>query len=134
MDTRLAGKSAIVTGAASGIMAREVVVLNCCVTETNEASWASSTSTIFAKSASDRVRRSTHQVDPDEQAECPDERPWQAGDDDTREDQIDDSVYQNPLPFARQLTAMGDGEDDHQNTVDNEISDQHIGKDDQTTR
>ena len=27
----------------------EVVVLNCCVTETNEASWASSTSTIFAK-------------------------------------------------------------------------------------
>jgi hypothetical protein len=35
----------------------EVVVLNCCVTETNEASWASSTSTIFAKSASDRVRR-----------------------------------------------------------------------------
>src|SRR3984893_17537769 len=37
----------------------EVVVLNCCVTETNEASWASSTSTIFAKSASDRVRRST---------------------------------------------------------------------------
>ena len=25
----------------------EVVVLNCCVTETNEASWASSTSTIF---------------------------------------------------------------------------------------
>jgi hypothetical protein len=34
----------------------EVVVLNCRVTETNEASWASSTSTIFAKSASDRVR------------------------------------------------------------------------------
>jgi hypothetical protein len=43
-------------------------------------------------------------------------------------------IYQNPLPFARQLTAMGDGEDDHQNTVHNEISDQHIGKDDQTTR
>ena len=37
----------------------EVVVLNCCVTETNEALFESSTSTIFAKSASDRVRRST---------------------------------------------------------------------------
>src|ERR1700724_2862852 len=75
-----------------------------------------------------------HHVDPDEQAERPDERPWQAGDDDTREDQIDDTAYQNPLPFARQLAAMGDCEDDHQNTVDNEISDQHIGKYDQTTR
>src|SRR2546425_2287887 len=75
-----------------------------------------------------------HHVDPDEQAERPEERPWQAGDDDTRENQIDDTVYQNPLPFARQLTAMGDCEDDHQNTVNNEISDQHIGKDDHTTR
>src|ERR1700730_17415659 len=54
-------------------------------------------------------------VDPDEQADAPEERTRQAGDDDTREDQIDDTVYQNPLPFARQLTAMGDGEDDHQN-------------------
>jgi hypothetical protein len=33
----------------------EVVVLNCCVTEAKEASWASSTSTILAKSASDRA-------------------------------------------------------------------------------
>src|ERR1700732_3874665 len=38
-----------------------------------------------------------HHVDPDEQAERPEERPWQAGDDDTREDQIDDTVYQNRL-------------------------------------
>jgi hypothetical protein len=37
----------------------EVVVLNCWVTDTKEASWASSTSTILAKSASERVRRST---------------------------------------------------------------------------
>src|SRR5262245_16005072 len=37
----------------------EVVVLNCWVTDTKEASWASSTSTILAKSASDRVSRST---------------------------------------------------------------------------
>jgi hypothetical protein len=37
----------------------EVVVLNCCVTDTNDALWASRTSTILAKSESDRVRRST---------------------------------------------------------------------------
>src|ERR1700730_10538098 len=92
-------------------------------------------SRLLARLQRDGHERGTaeHQVDPDEQAERPEERPRQAGDDDTREDQIDDTVYQNPLPFARQLTAMGDGEDDHQNTVDNEISDQHIGKDDHTT-
>src|SRR3984893_9252973 len=91
-------------------------------------------SRLLARLQRDGDERGTaeYHVDPDEQAERPDDRPWQAGDDDTREDQIDDAVYQNPLPFARQLTAMGDGEDDHQNTVDNEISDQHIGKDDQT--
>lgn len=37
----------------------EFVVLNCCVTDTKEAPAASSTSTILAKSASDRVNRST---------------------------------------------------------------------------
>ena len=37
----------------------DVVVLNCWVTETNETPAASKTSTILAKSASDRVRRST---------------------------------------------------------------------------
>src|SRR5258705_8946882 len=37
----------------------EVVVLNCWVTETNETPWASNSSTNLAKSASDRVRRST---------------------------------------------------------------------------
>ena len=37
----------------------EVVVLNCWVTETNEAPFASRISTILAKSASDRVSRST---------------------------------------------------------------------------
>src|SRR5271165_1726043 len=37
----------------------EVVVLNCCVTDTKDALWASSTSTILAKSASERVSRST---------------------------------------------------------------------------
>ncbi len=37
----------------------EVVVLNCCVTETKDASWASNTSTILAKSARERVSRST---------------------------------------------------------------------------
>ena len=37
----------------------EVVVLNCCVTDTKDALWASRTSTILAKSASDRVSRST---------------------------------------------------------------------------
>jgi hypothetical protein len=36
----------------------EVVVLNCCVTETNEAPLASRISTILAKSASERVSRS----------------------------------------------------------------------------
>jgi len=36
----------------------EVVVLNCCVTETKEASLASRISTILAKSASERVSRS----------------------------------------------------------------------------
>src|SRR6516164_280712 len=36
----------------------EVVVLNCCVTETNDALLASRISTILAKSASDRVSRS----------------------------------------------------------------------------
>ena len=36
-----------------------VAVLNCCVTETKEAPWASSTSTILAKPASERVSRST---------------------------------------------------------------------------
>jgi len=36
----------------------EVVVLNCWVTETNETPWPSKTSTIFAKSASERVSRS----------------------------------------------------------------------------
>jgi hypothetical protein len=41
----------------------EVVVLNCCVTDTKEALWASRTSTILAKSASDRVRRSTSHGD-----------------------------------------------------------------------
>src|SRR6202022_316002 len=93
-------------------------------------------SRLLARLQRDGDERGTaeYHVDPDEQAERPEERPRQAGDDDTREDQIDDTVYQNPLPFARQLTAMGDGEDDHQNTVDNEISDQHIGKDDHTTR
>lgn len=34
-------------------------VLNCCVTATNDTPSVSRTSTIFAKSASDRVRRST---------------------------------------------------------------------------
>jgi hypothetical protein len=37
----------------------EVVVLNCCVTATNETPWLSNISTILAKSDSDRVRRST---------------------------------------------------------------------------
>src|SRR5271167_3140615 len=37
----------------------EVVVLNCWVTATNDTSWVSNNSTILAKSASDRVRRST---------------------------------------------------------------------------
>ena len=37
----------------------EVVVLNCWVTDTNETSCASNTSTILAKSASERVSRST---------------------------------------------------------------------------
>src|SRR2546430_17195369 len=34
-------------------------LLNCCVTDTKDALWASRTSTILAKSASDRVSRST---------------------------------------------------------------------------
>src|SRR5580693_1904494 len=37
----------------------EVVVLNCWVTETNDTPWASNNSTSLAKSANDRVRRST---------------------------------------------------------------------------
>jgi hypothetical protein len=37
----------------------EVVVLNCCVTDTNDALWASRMSTNLAKSESDRVSRST---------------------------------------------------------------------------
>jgi hypothetical protein len=37
----------------------EVVVLNCCVTDTNDTPRASKVSTILAKSASDRVSRST---------------------------------------------------------------------------
>ncbi len=37
----------------------DVVVLNCCVIETKETPWASKTSTILAKSLSDRVNRST---------------------------------------------------------------------------
>ena len=36
----------------------EVVVLNCCVTETNETPFASKISTMLAKSASERVSRS----------------------------------------------------------------------------
>ena len=36
-----------------------VVVLNACVTDTNDTPCASKTSTILAKSASDRVSRST---------------------------------------------------------------------------
>jgi hypothetical protein len=35
----------------------EVVVLNCCVTETNDALWASKMSTILAKSESEAVFR-----------------------------------------------------------------------------
>ena len=37
----------------------EVVVLNCCVTDTNETPRASKISAILAKSASERVSRST---------------------------------------------------------------------------
>src|SRR5258706_13490234 len=37
----------------------EVVVLNCWVTETNDTPWESNSSTSLAKSANDRVRRST---------------------------------------------------------------------------
>src|SRR5207244_5858852 len=37
----------------------EVVVLNCCVTDTKDTPLASKISTIFAKSASERVSRST---------------------------------------------------------------------------
>src|ERR1035437_3828830 len=37
----------------------EVVVLNCWVTETKDTPWASNSSTSLAKSANDRVRRST---------------------------------------------------------------------------
>ena len=37
----------------------EVVVLNCWVTETNDTPWASNSSTSLAKSANDRVSRST---------------------------------------------------------------------------
>src|ERR1700731_680128 len=60
-------------------------------------------SRLLARLQRDGDERGTaeHHVDPDEQAERPEERPRQAGDDDTR---------------------------------DNEISDQHIGKDDHTTR
>ena len=36
-----------------------VVVLNACVTDTNDTRWASNSSTSLAKSASERVRRST---------------------------------------------------------------------------
>src|SRR5262245_27552631 len=36
----------------------EVVVLNCCVTETKDTPWASNSSTSLAKSAKERVRRS----------------------------------------------------------------------------
>src|SRR4029453_2249872 len=43
----------------------EVVVLNCWVTETNDTPWASNSSISLAKSASERVRRSTlyHDLD-----------------------------------------------------------------------
>ena len=41
----------------------EVVVLNCCVTDTKDALCASKMSTILAKSASDRVSRSTSHGD-----------------------------------------------------------------------
>ena len=37
----------------------EVVVLNCWVTDTNDTPWASNSSTSLAKSAKERVRRST---------------------------------------------------------------------------
>ena len=37
----------------------DVVVLNCWVTETNDTEWRSNNSTSLAKSASERVRRST---------------------------------------------------------------------------
>ena len=37
----------------------EVVVLNCWVTETNDTRWASNSSTSLAKSARERVSRST---------------------------------------------------------------------------
>ncbi len=37
----------------------DVLVLNCCVTETNDTLCRSSTSMIFAKSISDRLSRST---------------------------------------------------------------------------
>ena len=37
----------------------ECVVLNCCVTDTNDTPCASNTSTSFEKSVSDRLRRST---------------------------------------------------------------------------
>ncbi len=37
----------------------EVVVLNCWVTETKDTVWLSNRSTSFAKSANERVRRST---------------------------------------------------------------------------
>jgi site-specific DNA recombinase len=37
----------------------DVVVLNCCVTATNDTPWASKISTILAKSARERVSRST---------------------------------------------------------------------------
>ena len=40
----------------------EVVVLNCCVTETKETPLVSKASTILAKSNSDRVRRSIFQT------------------------------------------------------------------------
>jgi len=41
----------------------EVVVLNCCVTATNETCWASEISTIFVKSGSERVRRQRDAVE-----------------------------------------------------------------------
>ena len=66
-------------------------------------------------------------VDAHEKAERPYECTRKAKDDNSGKDQIDDAVHHHPFPFLRQLAAMGDGEDNDQNAIDNKKGCQHIG-------
>src|SRR5579872_592066 len=73
----------------------------------------------------DHRNAAEYQVDANQQAERPQGRARQSGNDDAGEDEIDDAADQHPAPASAQLIAMFDGVHDGGHALDNEKGCQH---------